>query len=80
MDAIENDWAEYIDFGTNNKLVIELQKIGFSREIAKFIEKNGKAMLIEGKVSINRGIFELENEQLLNELNDVKLNYAELFS
>lgn len=80
IDAIENDWAEYIGFGTNNKLVIELQKIGFSREIAKFIEKNGKAMLIEGKVSINRGIFELENEQLLNELNDVKLNYAELFS
>ena len=80
VDAIENDWAEYIDFGTNNKLVIELQKIGFSREIAKFIEKNGKAMLIEGKVSINRDIFELENEQLLIELNDVKLNYAELFS
>ena len=80
MDAIENDWAEYIDFGTNNKLVIELQKIGFSREIAKFIEKNGKAMLIEGKVSINRGIFELENELFVKsfQLNYLKSKNIEL--
>lgn len=79
IDTIDNDWSEYIDFGTNNKLVIELQKIGFSREIAKLIEGKGKAMLVDGRIIINKKIFEVDNEQLLSELNDVKLNYAELF-
>lgn len=79
IDTIDNDWSEYIDFGTNNKLIIELQKIGFSREIAKLIESKGKAMLVDGKIIINKNIYELNNEQLLSELNDVKLNYTELF-
>ena len=79
IDTIDNDWSEYIDFGTNNKLVIELQKIGFSREIAKLIEGKGKAMLVDGRIIINKKIYEVDNEQLLSELNDVKLNYAELF-
>lgn len=79
IDTIDNDWSEYIDFRTNNKLIIELQKIGFSREIAKLIESKGKAMLVDGKIIINKNIYELNNEQLLSELNDVKLNYTELF-
>ena len=79
IEKIDNDWSEYIDFGTNNKLVIELQKIGFSREIAKLIESKGKAMHVDGRIIINKKIFEVDNEQLLSELNDVKLNYEELF-
>lgn len=55
------------------------KKIGFSREIAKLIESKGKAMLVDGKIIINKNIYELNNEQLLSELNDVKLNYTELF-
>lgn len=54
-------------------------KIGFSREIAKLIESKGKAMFVDGRIIINTKIFEVDNEQLLSELNDVKLNYAELF-
>lgn len=77
--TIDNDWSEYLDFGTNNKLVIELQKIGFSREIANLIEKNAKASLCEGKVVIGKDIYSIDNQQLINELGDVKLNYTELF-
>ena len=79
IDTIDNDWSEYIDFGTNDKLVIELQKIGFSRENAKLIESKGNATLVDGRIIIDKKIFEIDNEQLLSELNDVKLNYTELF-
>lgn len=36
-------------------------------------------MLVYGRIIINKNIFEINNEQLLCELKDVKLNYAELF-
>lgn len=80
IDTIDNDWAEYIDFGTNNKLVIELQKIGFSREIAKIIESRGYAKLAAGRVIFSKTIHEVSHEQLINELKEVQLNYKELFA
>lgn len=81
VNIIENDWSEYLDFGTNDNLVIELQKIGFSREVAKMVEKNNSARLDEeGKLHLAKDIFGIEDENLLNELVDVKLNYMELFN
>ncbi len=81
VDVIDNDWSEYIDFGTSDRLVIELQKVGFSREIAKIIEKKSYALLNEDNVlQFYKDIFNNDNEELKNELSDVKLNYAELFS
>lgn len=80
ISVIENDWSEYLDFGTNNKLVIELQKVGFSREIAKIVEKYSYAFFNDdGRLRISKDIFYENNNELINELSDVKLNYAELF-
>lgn len=80
IETLDNDWAEYLDFGTNDKLVIELQKIGFSREIAKKLEKEGSVMFTEsGSLVFSRDVLDTDNEELLQELDEVKLNYAELF-
>lgn len=80
VEALDNDWSEYLDFGTNDRLIIELQKIGFSREIAKELEKEGIAQFTTKNTLIFRkDIQEADNEELLRELNEVKLNYAELF-
>ncbi len=80
VNKIENDWSEYIDFGTNDDIIIELQKIGFSREIAKIIKKSNLAKLDEDSLlSFSQYIFNIDNEQLISELKDVKLNYSELF-
>ncbi|WP_341878081.1 DEAD/DEAH box helicase [Defluviitalea saccharophila] len=81
VDLIDNDWSEYVDFGTCNKLVIELQKIGFSREVAKIIEKKSYASLAKNNVlHFEKDILNDDSEELVNELLDVKLNYKELFS
>ncbi|HCQ89403.1 MAG TPA: hypothetical protein DIU45_06190 [Clostridium sp.] len=80
VDIIENDWSEYIDFGTNDKIIIELQKIGFSREVAKIIEKNKLVEIKDsGMIQFSKDIFNNNNEQLKIELEDIKLNYSELF-
>lgn len=80
INIIENDWSEYLDFGTNDRLIIELQKVGFSREIAKMIEKEKYALLDErGTLVFSSDIIYTDDKELLNELVDVRLNYAELF-
>lgn len=80
VDNLTNDWSEYIDFGTNDKLVIELQKIGFTREVAKIIEKEGLVAMDDfGSIIFTKDIFNYSSEELIRELEDVKLNYAELF-
>lgn len=40
VDEFDNNWYEYVEFGTTNPLTILLQRNGFSRESATFIKKH----------------------------------------
>ena len=40
VDAFDNNWYEYVEFGTTNPLTILLQRNGFLRESATFIKKH----------------------------------------
>lgn len=80
INDIENDWSEFIDFGTNDKLVIELQKIGFTREVAKLLQKQNVAYFSDDKKPIIRkAAFDINNERVLEELKITKFNFQELF-
>ncbi|MFJ6413212.1 DEAD/DEAH box helicase [Terribacillus saccharophilus] len=35
----DNDWSEYLEYGTMDKLIIELQNLGFPRHLATFLKK-----------------------------------------
>jgi len=73
LDFIENDWYEYVEYGTNKTLSIFLQKSGLSRETSSFIkdmkveyviEKNNtyylrKKILSNGNANIKKEIDEL---------------------
>lgn len=37
--SFNNDWYEFIEFGTHEPVIIFLQRIGFSRETALYIRK-----------------------------------------
>ncbi len=56
------NWAEYLEYGTTDKKIIELQNIGFSRHLAKYILDNH-----EDCVSFNdEGVLEkIDSEKLL---------------
>jgi hypothetical protein len=37
---LDNDWYEYVEYGTTNPLSIMLQKCGFSRETSDYIKNH----------------------------------------
>lgn len=39
-DLIQNDWYEFVEYGTSNRFRIWLQKNGFSREVSSFIDNH----------------------------------------
>ena len=50
------DWSEYLEYGTTNKTVIDLQNLGFPRHIAMLIRENFEEVLVYEEnelVSIN---------------------------
>lgn len=74
VDEISNDWYEYIQYGTNDNIVIMIQKIGFSRESALKINKKKYWILEDDKIYINSDIFLDEDELLREEAKEVQLN------
>lgn len=74
IEEIANDWYEYIQYGTNDKIVIMIQKIGFSREAALKINKKGYWILEEDILYIKSDIFLDSDELLREEAKAVQLN------
>lgn len=74
VEEIANDWYEYIQYGTNDKIVIMIQRIGFSRESALKINKKKYWILEDDKIYINSDIFLDEDELLREEAKEVQLN------
>jgi len=79
---LQNDWYEYVEYGTNNQVIIELQKFGFLREQALTMIKDPYSKYIEKtdrSIRINKQIFEVADADLLESLNIISINYPELF-
>lgn len=79
VDEILNDWYEYIQYGTNDNIVIMIQKAGFSREAALKINSKKYWILENDKIYINSDIFLDEDELLREEAKEVQLNNYNIF-
>ena len=87
VDYFENDWYEFVEYGTTNPLTIFLQRYGFSRETSAYIHDKAKEFIKEIDTSDGRKIYRLKKSTLLNcENEDVKhevkiaaLNTPDLF-
>lgn len=40
------DWSEYVEYGTTDKIIIDLQNVGFPRHIAMLIKENYEEVLV----------------------------------
>ncbi len=84
-ERLENDWYEYVEYGTINSKMIELQRVGYSRESSNIIlnQKNKYIKNIPNKTIS----FSLSKNDLLNcnddgvklETNDIFINTPEIF-
>lgn len=83
VDHFDNDWYEFIEYGTTNPDTIYLQQNGFSREASLFIldPKNARKYVVEtteGK-KIRRSILQCGNMGIETEAQDIQFNIPELF-
>lgn len=77
-----NDWYEYVEYGTSNKLVIMLQKYGFTREDAIILSKPNLRQYIAldtNSIHIKNSILKKVSLELKEVLETIKINYPEIF-
>lgn len=83
VDYFDNDWYEYVEYGTTNPDTIFLQQNGFSREASIFIQTpsnyNKYVIEVDGEKKIRRSILECGNIGVETEAQDILFNIPELF-
>lgn len=83
VDHFENDWYEFVEYGTTNPDTIFLQQIGFSREAAIFIQtpSNYSKYIseVDDQKRIRYSILECGNIGVETEAADIQFNMPELF-
>ena len=83
VDHFDNDWYEYVEYGTTNPDTIFLQQNGFSREASIFIQTpsnyNKYVTGVDGEKKIKRSILECGNIGVETEAQDIQFNIPELF-
>ncbi len=80
VSRLGNDWAEFIEYGSHNETSIWLQKIGFSRESARYIMYGGgKQYCYKMARKLSRKICSCRSASVAKEARDVLLNYPEEF-
>lgn len=79
---MDNDWYEYVEYGTINKLTIFLQRNGFSRETAMYIREHRNEYvdgLSVGVPRLKRSLLSCGNFSVVSEVKDMSINNPDLF-
>ncbi|PCC80951.1 helicase [Bacillus cereus] len=71
-----NDWSEYLEYGTTENLIIELQNLGFPRHLATFLKNN----YIQLFIIEDNNIIDFLEDELKNTIDKEKFSeeYTEL--
>lgn len=80
-DFLANDWYEYVEYGTTNKICILLQKNGFSPETATYIQKHEDMYIIrtDDGVKVSPSLLQCERTSVKEDAKTVHNNMPELF-
>jgi len=84
VDHFDNDWYEYVEYGTTNKVTIFLQQLGFSREASTYImqQSNRRKYLLEDdpdNIRIRKSILVCDDSGVATEAEDIQFNAPEYF-
>ena len=84
VERFDNDWYEYVEYGTTNKVTIFLQQLGFSREASTYIMSttNRRKYLIEDdpdNIRIRKSILECDDATTVMDAEDIQFNAPEYF-
>lgn len=76
VENINNDWYEFMEYGSNNYIQIKLQQFGLSRECAYNIIKQQCYLVENKKIKINLSKF--KTNKYSSEIKRIKVNFPNL--
>lgn len=83
VDEFDNNWYEYVEFGTTNPLTILLQRNGFSRESAIFIKKHKDEYVAHDgstdELRLRLSLLDCGNTSVMTEAASIRFNAPKLF-
>jgi hypothetical protein len=82
VEAFQNDWYEYVEYGTTNPLSITLQRNGFSRETSTYIRRHRDDYVVKmqnGEIKLRRSLANCPSASVRREIADIQYNIPELF-
>ncbi len=76
-----NDWYEYVEYGMTNKVTIQLQRYGFSRESATYIREHPQFVTMDsdGNVHVKNALESCRDIEVCQQIPDIRYNTPELF-
>lgn len=83
VDHFDNDWYEFVEYGTTNDLTIFLQRVRFTRDSATFLgQPRNRAKYIatvNGEIRVKKSAWTCGNASVEIDSNEIKFNMPELF-
>jgi len=83
VEHFDNDWYEYVEYGTTNELTIFLQRVGFTRDSATFLEmpknKAKYITVIDGEIKVKKTVLSCGNASVEIDAGELQFNMPELF-
>jgi len=81
INEFDNDWYEFVEYGTTNPLTIFLQRNGFSRETATYIKTHRMdyAVRIDNDIRLKNTLLICGSSSVRREVEEIKYNVPELF-
>lgn len=76
-----NDWYEYVEYGSTNELTIFFQRNGFNRDTADYIRQHKDQYTVHTPLGIKlkKSILNCGKESVMSELQNLQYNVPELF-
>jgi len=83
IEHFDNDWYEYVEYGTTNELTIFLQRVGFTRDSATFLEQPSNRAkyiaVVDGEIRVKKEAITCGNASVRIDANEIQFNMPELF-
>jgi hypothetical protein len=83
VDHFDNDWYEFVEYGTTNDLTIFLQRVGFTRDSATFLEQPRNQVKyianVDGEIRLKKSVMTCGNASVEMDANEIQYNMPELF-
>lgn len=81
VESFENDWYEFVEYGTTNKQTILLQRNGYTRDAANYIKDHSEKYVkdINGEIKLSKLLLLCDKEYIQKETENIVINIPELF-